>query len=114
MPLMVQSFPAHYAGRVSTSSNLVVFSVIFAGQWAIGKVVDLWPKTATGYASDGYTWAFGILFILQLARSGVAGAVASTADGAFQTRIGGLGQSCNCTDLTKGLRSPIRHSMVPC
>jgi MFS family permease len=67
MPLMVSSFPAHYAGRVSTSSNLVVFSVIFAGQWAIGKIVDLWPKTATGYAPDGYAWAFGILFILQLA-----------------------------------------------
>lgn len=66
MPLMVAAFPAHYAGRVSTSSNLVVFSVIFAGQWAIGKVVDLWPRTATGYASDGYTWAFGLLFILQL------------------------------------------------
>jgi MFS family permease len=67
MPVMVQAFPAHYAGRVSTSSNLVVFSVIFAGQWAIGKVVDLWPKTATGYAPDGYTWAFGALFILQVA-----------------------------------------------
>jgi hypothetical protein len=67
MPLMVSSFPAPYAGRVSTSSNLVVFSVIFAGQWAIGKIVDLWPKTATGYAPDGYAWAFGTLFILQLA-----------------------------------------------
>jgi MFS family permease len=67
MPLMVASFPAHYAGRVSTSSNLVVFSVIFAGQWAIGKVVDLWPRTATGYSPDGYAWAFGALFILQVA-----------------------------------------------
>ena len=67
MPLMVSSFPAHYAGRVSTSSNLVVFTVIFAGQWAIGKIVDLWPKTATGYSPDGYTWAFGTLFILQVA-----------------------------------------------
>jgi predicted MFS family arabinose efflux permease len=67
MPLMVSAFPAHYAGRVSTSSNLVVFSVIFAGQWAIGKVVDLWPRTATGYSPDGYAWAFGALFILQLA-----------------------------------------------
>jgi MFS family permease len=67
MPLMVASFPAHYAGRVSTSSNLVVFTVIFAGQWAIGKIVDLWPRTATGYAPDGYGWAFGALFILQLA-----------------------------------------------
>ena len=66
MPVMVASFPHNYAGRVSTSSNLVVFSVIFAGQWAIGKVVDMWPRTATGYAPDGYAWAFGILFILQL------------------------------------------------
>jgi hypothetical protein len=64
---MVSAFPAHYAGRVSTSSNLVVFSVIFAGQWAIGKIVDQWPRTATGYSPDGYTWAFGALFILQLA-----------------------------------------------
>jgi MFS family permease len=67
MPLMVSSFPPAYAGRVSTSSNLVVFLVIFAGQWAIGKIVDLWPKTAIGYAPDGYSWAFGTLFILQLA-----------------------------------------------
>ena len=67
MPLMVSAFPAHYAGRVSTSSNLVVFSVIFAGQWAIEKIVDQWPRTATGYAADGYSWAFGTLFILQLA-----------------------------------------------
>jgi MFS family permease len=67
MPLMVASFPTHYAGRVTTSSNLVAFTVIFAGQWAIGKIVDLWPKTTTGYAPDGYTWAFGALFILQLA-----------------------------------------------
>jgi MFS family permease len=67
MPVMVSAFPTSYAGRVSTSSNLVVFSVIFAGQWAIGKVVDQWPRTATGYAADGYAWAFGTLFILQLA-----------------------------------------------
>ena len=67
LPVMVASFPASYAGRVTTSSNLVVFLVIFAGQWGIGKVVDLWPRTATGYAPEGYTWAFGALFILQLA-----------------------------------------------
>jgi predicted MFS family arabinose efflux permease len=67
LPVMVASFPPSYAGRVTTSSNLVVFLVIFAGQWWMGKVVDLWPRTATGYAPDGYTWAFGALFILQLA-----------------------------------------------
>ncbi len=70
MPVMVASFPPDYAGRVSTSSNLLVFLVIFAGQWAMGKVVDLWPRTATGYAPDGYMWAFGALFILQLAGLG--------------------------------------------
>lgn len=67
MPLLARSFPPDYAGRVSTSCNLVVFTVIFAGQWAIGKVVDLWPRTATGYAPDGYAWSFGALFILQVA-----------------------------------------------
>jgi hypothetical protein len=65
MPLMVSAFPNDYAGRVTAASNLTVFLVIFAGQWAMGKVVDLWPRTATGYAPDGYTWAFGALFILQ-------------------------------------------------
>ena len=67
LPVKVVSFPPHYARRVTTSSNFVVFFVIFAGQWAMGKVVDLWPRTATGYAADGYAWAFGALFILQLA-----------------------------------------------
>ena len=67
MPLLARSFPAHYAGRVSTSSNLVVFTMIFALQWAIGKIVDLWPRTAAGYATDGYTWSYGALFVLQVA-----------------------------------------------
>lgn len=67
MPLLARSFPPQYAGRVSTSSNLVVFTVIFAGQWAIGKVVDLWPRTANGYSPDGYSWSFALLFILQAA-----------------------------------------------
>lgn len=66
-PVVMAAFPADFAGRVSTSVNLLVFVVIFAGQWAMGKVVELWPPTATGYARDGYTWAFGALFILQLA-----------------------------------------------
>ena len=41
--------------------------MIFALQWAIGKIVDLWPRTATGYATDGYTWSYGALFVLQVA-----------------------------------------------
>jgi predicted MFS family arabinose efflux permease len=67
MPVIAAAFPPAYAGRVTTSCNLVTFGVIFAGQWGIGKVVDLWPRTATGYAPDGYVWAFGAMFILQIA-----------------------------------------------
>ncbi len=66
MPVIAAAFPPDYAGRVTTSCNLVTFAVIFAGQWGIGKVVDLWPKTAAGYAPNGYTWAFGAMFILQM------------------------------------------------
>lgn len=66
-PVVIAAFPPSYAGRASTSVNLLVFAVIFVGQWAMGNVVGLWPQTATGYARGGYTWAFGALFILQLA-----------------------------------------------
>jgi predicted MFS family arabinose efflux permease len=66
-PVIIAAFPPSYAGRASTSVNLLVFAVIFVGQWAMGNVVGLWPQTATGYARDGYSWAFGALFILQLA-----------------------------------------------
>lgn len=66
-PQLIAAFPPAYAGRVSTSVNLLVFVVIFIGQWAMGKVVGLWPQTAAGYAPNGYSWAFGALFILQLA-----------------------------------------------
>ena len=90
MPLMVASFPAHYAGRVSTSSNLVVFSVIFAGQWAIGKVVDLWPRTATGYSPDGYSLGLRRAVHPAACGSPVAGSVAGSADGAAASRRGRL------------------------
>ena len=76
-PVIMAAFPPDYVGRVSTSVNLLVFVVIFAGQWAMGKVVGLWPQTATGYAAEGYAWAFGTLFILQLAA--LAWALASPA-----------------------------------
>ncbi len=66
VPLMVGSFPAAYAGRVSTSTNFVTFLTIFAGQWAIGRIVDLWPRTAVGYAPGGYAWAYGAMCGLQL------------------------------------------------
>src|SRR5258708_19800245 len=58
MPLLVASFPAHYAGRVSTSSNFVVFSLIFAGQWAIASILHLVPRTDSRYAPPTFPSAF--------------------------------------------------------
>ena len=65
LSLLAAAFPVEIAGRVSTSSNLIVFTCIFAGQWGIGVLLDQWPRSASGYASNGYTWTFLLLVALQ-------------------------------------------------
>jgi len=65
--VLSQRFPAALAGRVNTGLNLLVFVSAFAGQWAMGAVIDLWPSSDGHYAVDGYRAAFGMMFILQLA-----------------------------------------------
>lgn len=67
LSLLAAAFPVEIAGRVSTSCNLIVFTCIFAGQWGIGVLLDQWPRSATGYARDGYTWTFVLLVVLQVA-----------------------------------------------
>ena len=55
------------AGRTNAALNLLVFSTAFAMQYAVGAVLDLWPKTASGgYAPEGYQVAFGLCLALQL------------------------------------------------
>jgi predicted MFS family arabinose efflux permease len=66
MSLLAAAFPVEIAGRVSTSCNLIVFTFIFAGQWGIGAVLDLWPRSANGYAAEGYAWTLGTLAVLQV------------------------------------------------
>jgi len=66
-PPMAQAFTPELAGRVTTTGNFIMFSTIFLVQWGIGRIVDLWPRTATGYSPDGYTWAFGVLIVAQVA-----------------------------------------------
>ena len=62
-----QRFPVALSGRVTTAINLLVFIAAFAGQWAIGAIIGLWPATATGgYALAGYRTGFGMLSALQL------------------------------------------------
>jgi MFS family permease len=65
------TFAAHFgvalAGRASTALNLVAFAIAFAGQYAVGGVIDLWPTNATGgYHPDGYRAAFAGALVLQL------------------------------------------------
>jgi predicted MFS family arabinose efflux permease len=57
-----QSFPPHLSGRVTTGVNLLVFVAAFAGQWAIGAIIGLWPVgTDGGYALPGYQAGFAVL-----------------------------------------------------
>ncbi len=60
-------FPRNLAGRVNTGLNMMVFTFAFAGQWAIGGIIDLWPKTPMGgYAPEGYQAAFAVTTLLQV------------------------------------------------
>jgi len=62
-----QNFPEHLTGRVTTGVNLLVFVAAFAGQWAIGVIINQWPVAADGgYAPAGYQSGFGLMWGLQL------------------------------------------------
>ncbi len=62
-----QSFPAHLSGRVTTGVNLLVFIAAFAGQWAIGAIIGLWPIGSDGsYALSGYRAGFTVMLGSQL------------------------------------------------
>jgi MFS family permease len=60
-------FPAQLSGRVTTGVNLLVFIAAFAGQWAIGAIIGLWPVSEAGnYARQGYRAGFAVMLGLQV------------------------------------------------
>jgi predicted MFS family arabinose efflux permease len=64
---LLQYFPKHLAGRVITSLNLLLFVSIFALQWLMGVIVDLWPLTTQGHSPiEAYQWAFTLGISLQI------------------------------------------------
>ena len=66
-PWLSQYFGAEYAGRSNAAVNLALFATAFAVQYAIGAIIDLYPKTAEGgYAPEAYQVGFGVFFALQV------------------------------------------------
>jgi len=62
-----QSFPPHLSGRVTTGVNLLVFIAAFAGQWAIGVIIGIWPVGSDGsYALPGYQTGFAVMLGTQI------------------------------------------------
>lgn len=63
-----QHFPASYAGRVNAGMNVLSTGCAFLLQYAIGAVIDLWPRGAAGgYDPAAYRWAFGLALAAQAA-----------------------------------------------
>ncbi|MDH4188613.1 MAG: MFS transporter [Betaproteobacteria bacterium] len=65
--LLSRRYPKEMVGRVNTAINVLGFVGMFTGQWLVGLVLDLWPRTPLGYAPEAYTWAFGLLWLAQTA-----------------------------------------------
>jgi predicted MFS family arabinose efflux permease len=65
--LLSRRYPKAMAGRVNTAVNLIGFIGMFAGQWGVGLVLDLWPATAGGYDPRAYPYALGVLWAVQAA-----------------------------------------------
>jgi predicted MFS family arabinose efflux permease len=65
--ITARRYPRDMAGRTNTAVNVIGFVGMFGGQWGIGVVLGLWPQSAGGYASEGYPWALGMVWAVQLA-----------------------------------------------
>jgi nitrate/nitrite transporter NarK len=62
-----QMFPPEQMGRVSTAVNTLTLGAAFVLQSAIGWVLDLWPRAATGgWDPAGYSAALGLSAAIQV------------------------------------------------
>ena len=63
---LAHRFPAELAGRVGSLINASMLLVVFFLQNAIGWVLDLWPRTASGgWSAEAYGWALGMTVAAQ-------------------------------------------------
>jgi len=65
--LLTQLVPAAQTGRVTTSSNLLLFATSFGFQWGVGALLGLWPSSEGRYQPEAYRAAFGLLLAAQAA-----------------------------------------------
>ncbi len=66
-PWLSSHFGAGLSGRANTAMNLVIFAAAFALQAGIGRIIDLYPRTASGgYAPEAYRAGFGLCIALQV------------------------------------------------
>jgi predicted MFS family arabinose efflux permease len=65
--LLPPAFPAAMTGRVTTATNVLMFSLSFLFQWGVGAVLRYYPVTEGQYSPQGYSTALTLLAVLQLA-----------------------------------------------
>jgi MFS family permease len=66
-PWLSSHFGAALSGRANTAMNFVIFLAAFATQYAIGAIIDTFPRSANGgYDTHAYRVAFGVFLGLQL------------------------------------------------
>ncbi len=67
-PWLAGYFGAHLSGRANSSMNLMIFVTAFAVQWAIGGIIDQYPRTPSGgFPPEAYRMAFGLFLGVQVA-----------------------------------------------
>ena len=66
-PWLSSHFGGALSGRANTAMNLVIFASAFAAQFAMGALIDLYPRTVPGgYPTEAYQFAFGTFLALQV------------------------------------------------
>ncbi|MFN0161214.1 MAG: nitrate/nitrite transporter [Burkholderiales bacterium] len=71
--VITQMFPLEQTGRVSTAINALTLAGAFLLQSAIGAILDLWPRTASGgWDNRGYAAVLLLSIGLQLAVAALA------------------------------------------
>jgi len=64
--ILSQAFPAHLAGRVNTSLNMLMIGGAFTSQYLIGWIIGFWPlEVGGGYAPEAYQAGFSVMLAAQ-------------------------------------------------